>query len=228
MKNVDDLQRELKAKDQVIFNMDLELNVKDYDVRILQAKYKEIEDELKRNENEYKAVVAALEKKLQTIEILAEVHTVLEPRLKTINTVTTAPNVNTSRALNSNTTTGNAGSAVVTSLTAGATTPAYDTAANGSSHNINYGIKVPKYKSLGDIETFVNRFEQFCLTHNVDEAKKANLFLCAVDDASFTVINRELKEEEKKDYSTTKNHLLKRFGIYQESGQQGILFRQTK
>ena len=26
--NIEDLQRELKAKDQVIFNMDLELNVK--------------------------------------------------------------------------------------------------------------------------------------------------------------------------------------------------------
>ena len=51
LKNIDDLQRELKAKDQVIFNMDLELNVKENDVRILQVKYKEIEDELKRNEN---------------------------------------------------------------------------------------------------------------------------------------------------------------------------------
>ena len=100
MKNIEDLQRELKAKDEVIFNMDLELNVKENDVRILQAKYKEIEDELKRNENEYKAVVAALEKKLQAIEMLAEVHTVLGPRSKTIDTVTTAPIVNTSRALN--------------------------------------------------------------------------------------------------------------------------------
>ena len=64
LKNIDDLQRELKAKHQVIFNMDLELNVKENDVCILQAKYKEIEDEQKRNENEYKAVVAALEQKL--------------------------------------------------------------------------------------------------------------------------------------------------------------------
>ena len=65
---------------------------------------------------------------------------------------------------------------------------------------INYGIKVPKYKSPGDIETFINRFEQFCLTLNVDEAKKANLILYALglDDASFTVTNRELKEEKKR------------------------------
>ena len=35
-----------------------------------------------------------------------------------------------------------------------------------------------------------------------------------------------MKEEEKKDYSTTKNHLLKRFSLYQESGQ--LLFRQTE
>ena len=129
---------------------------------------------MKRTENEYRAVVAALEKKLQAIEMLAEVHTVLGPRSKTIDTVTTAPIVYISRALNSNTTIGNAGSTIITSLTAGTTTPAYDTATNGSSQNINYGIKVPKYKSPGDIETFINRFEQFCLTHNVDEAKKAN------------------------------------------------------
>ena len=228
LKNIDDLQRELKTKDQVIFNMDLELSVKQNDVRILQAKYKEIEDELKRNENEYKAVVAALEQKLQAIEMLAEVHTVLGPRSKTIDTVTTAPVVDTSRALNSNTTTGNAGSAAVTSLTARTTTPAYDTATNGSSHNINYGLKVPKYKSPGDIETFINRFEQFCSIYNIEEAKKANLILCALDDASFTVTNRELKEEEKKDYNTIKNHLLKRFGIYQNLGQRRLLFRQTK
>ena len=125
-------------------------------------------------------------------------------------------------------TTGNAGSTVITSLTAGTTTPAYDTATNGSSHNINYGLKVPKYKSPGDIETFINRFEQFCSIYNIEEAKKAQLILCALDDASFTVTNRELKEEEKKDYNTTKNHLLKRFGIYQESGQRRLLFRQTK
>ena len=91
LKNIDDLQRELKAKDQVIFNMDLELNVKENDVRILQAKYKEIEDKLKRNENEYKAVVTALEKKLQAIEMLAKVHTVLGPRSEASDTETTAP-----------------------------------------------------------------------------------------------------------------------------------------
>ena len=87
---------------------------------------------------------------------------------------------------------------------------------------------MPKYKSLGDIETFINRFEKFCLTHNVDEAKKANLILCALDDASFTVTNRELKEEEKKDYNITKNRLLKNFGLYKKSGQRRLLFRQTK
>ena len=133
LKNIEDLQRELKAKDQVMFNMDPELIVNENDVRLLQAKYEEIEDEKKRSE--YKAVVAALEKKLRAIEMLAEVHTVLGPRSKTIDTVTTAPIANSSRALNSNTTTGNAGSAVVTLLTVGTTTPAYDFSINGSSHN---------------------------------------------------------------------------------------------
>ena len=48
LKNIDDLQCELKARDQVIFNMDLELNVKENDVRILRAKYEEIKDEKKK------------------------------------------------------------------------------------------------------------------------------------------------------------------------------------
>ena len=106
--------------------------------------------------------------------MLAEVHTALGPLSKVSDTEMTAPIVNTSRELNSNTTTGNAGSAVVTSLTVGTTTSTYDTATNSSSHNIKYGIKVPKYKSPGDIEMFLNRFEQFNLTHNVDEGKKVN------------------------------------------------------
>ena len=77
--------------------------------------------------------------------MLAEVHTVLGPRSEASDIETTAPVVKTSRALISNTTTGNAGSTVTTSLTARITTTAYDTTTNGSSHNINYGIKVPKY-----------------------------------------------------------------------------------
>ena len=100
----------------------------------------------------------------------------------------TAPFVNTLRALDSNVTTGNAGSIVDTSLTAGTTKPAYDTATNSSCQYVNCGIKMPKYKSTGDIETLASRFEKFCLAHNVDEAKKANLILSALDNASFKVV----------------------------------------
>ena len=32
-----------------------------------------------------------------------------------------------------------------------------------TSLNAQFGLKIPKYKSPGDIEIFVNRFDEYCL-----------------------------------------------------------------
>lgn len=91
-----------------------------------------------------------------------------------------------------------------------------------------YGLKIPIYKSGGDAESFINRFEQYCRTQHVEDARKANLILTAVDDVTFTVLNRELTEEEKGDYNKVKLHLLKRFDVVKEKGQRRLILRQAK
>ena len=91
-----------------------------------------------------------------------------------------------------------------------------------------YGVKLQKYKPPMDMETFVNRFEQYCLTQKIEIQDKANLIIHALDDATFTVIQRELTNAERMNYDTVKLHLLKRFDIHKKLGQKRLLFRQAK
>ena len=91
-----------------------------------------------------------------------------------------------------------------------------------------YGVKLQKFKPPMDMETFVNRFEQYCLTQKIDINDKANLIIHALDDATFTVIQRELTETERTNYDIVKSHLLKRFDVHKEIGQKRLLFRQAK
>ena len=110
-----------------------------------------------------------------------------------------------------------------TTMSAASSTP---TLPVGLSHY--FGVKLPTYKSPGDVEIFVNRFEQFCITHGIDENSKANLLMDALDDVTFTVIKRELSDEERKNYKKTKEHLLRRFDLVKEGGQKRLIFRQTR
>ena len=91
-----------------------------------------------------------------------------------------------------------------------------------------YKIRMPSYKSGGDIETFINRYEQFCETQNIAEDQKAKLILSALDDITFTVIIRELNETERKEYKKVREHLLKRFDVLKEKGQRRLQLRQAK
>ena len=92
----------------------------------------------------------------------------------------------------------------------------------------SYRLKMPMYKTGNDIETFINRFEQFCQVQTVSHAQKANLVLSALDDTTFTVVNRELTDTERNNYNTVKEHLLKRFDILKEKGQRRLLLRQAR
>ena len=94
--------------------------------------------------------------------------------------------------------------------------------------NSTYGVKLPTYKSPGDIETFISRFEQYCITQNVEDIRKANLLLTAIDDATFTVVKRELTDDERKNYNTIKKHLEKRFDLLKDAGQKRLIFRQAR
>ena len=88
-----------------------------------------------------------------------------------------------------------------------------------------YGVKLQKFKPPMDMETFVNRFEQYCLTQKIEINDKANLIIHALDDSTFTVIQRELTDMEQLNYDTVKAHLLKRFDIHKEIGQKRLMFR---
>jgi hypothetical protein len=92
----------------------------------------------------------------------------------------------------------------------------------------NFGLKMPTYISGNDIETFLHRFEHYCATQNVQDKRKANLLLSALDDVTFIVVNRELGEEEKKNYGVVKKHLAQRFDILKEKGQRRLILRQAK
>ena len=99
---------------------------------------------------------------------------------------------------------------------------------NNTNNSGTYKIRMPSYKSGGDIETFINRYEQFCETQNIAEDQKAKLILSALDDITFTVIIRELNETERKEYKKVREHLLKRFDVLKEKGQRRLQLRQAK
>ena len=98
----------------------------------------------------------------------------------------------------------------------------------GSGVNPSYGVKMSTFKSPGDIEVFIHRFEQYCLMQNVMVDRKANLLLMALDDATFTVVKRKLTDAERADYEIVKKHLLKRFDLLKDAGQKRLIFRQAR
>ena len=58
--------------------------------------------------------------------------------------------------------------------------------------------------------------------------RKTNLLLMALDEATFTVMKRDLTDAERVDYETVKKHLLKRFDLLKDVGQKRLIFRQTR
>ena len=115
----------------------------------------------------------------------------------------------------------------INSIASTSTTSSTNTTMSSTTSTI-YGVKLQKYKPTMDMETFVNRFEQYCLTQKIELIDKANLIIHALDDATFTVIQRELTDAERMNYDTVKRHLLKRFDVHKEIGQKRLLFRQAK
>ena len=88
-------------------------------------------------------------------------------------------------------------------------------------------IKMPIFKSPGDTEVFIHRFEQYCLTQNVTMDRKTNLLLIALDKAAFTVVKRKLTNAERSEYETVKKHILKRFDLLKDAGLKRLIFRQA-
>ena len=137
--------------------------------------------------------------------------------------VPTSTTTNTTRAMSMPASTGNAQMAMVT--TSAGCTPVHTLV---TSLNAQFGLKIPKYKSPGDIEIFVNRFDEYCLHQNINNNLKANLMLQALDDKTFNIIMRELNENERQNYYTVKTFLLKRLNAHQTTGHKRLLFRQMK
>ena len=49
----------------------------------------------------------------------------------------------------------------------------------------------------------------------------------ALDEATFTVVKRELMDAERADYEIVKKHLLKRFDLLKDAGQKRLILRQA-
>ena len=76
------------------------------------------------------------------------------------------------------------------------------------------------------MEAFVNRFEQYCLTQKIDIQDKANLKIHALDDSTFTVMQRELSDSKQTNYDTVKSHIFKNL-TYTGKLDKRLLFRQA-
>ena len=78
------------------------------------------------------------------------------------------------------------------------------------------------------VETFVNGFEQYCLTQKTDINDKANLIIHSLGNITFMVIQRALINIERANCDTVKTHLIKLFDAHKEIGQKRVLLKQTK
>ena len=137
--------------------------------------------------------------------------------------VSTSTTTNTTRAMSMPASIGNAQIAMVTTSAESIPMHTFDT-----SLNAQYGLKIPKYKSPGDIENFVKRFDEYFLHQEINNHLKANLMLLSLDDKTFDIMIRELNENERQNYNTVKTHLSKRLNVHQTTGHKRLLFRQAK
>ena len=152
-------------------------------------KYTDNEEKYEEKEYIYNRTIEAYEKQSKITQTLAEGPTVLDPGTETGDTDENATILETSKLADSNTPRGSASSPEVATSSSGTITPASTTTHAMSTQNYNYGIKMPRFIFSGDIETFINRLEEFCITQNVDESRKANLILASLDEASFAAEN---------------------------------------
>ena len=95
--------------------------------------------------------------------------------------------------------TGNAQMAMVTTSARSIPMHTFNT-----SLNVQFGLKILKYKSPGDIEIFIKRFDEYFLKWKIINHLKANLMLLSLDDKTFDIIIRELNENERQNYNTVK------------------------
>ena len=94
--------------------------------------------------------------------------------------------------------------------------------------NLTGGMKIMQYKTGGDVDTFLERFNIYCSGMSIPPHRQASVLLHSLDEPSFRVICRELTEEEKGDINVVKEHMKKRFSPTHGEGQLRLLFRQYK
>ena len=92
-----------------------------------------------------------------------------------------------------------------------------------------YKLKMPTYKTGDDIEIFIYRYEHFCKAQNIANDQKAIFLQNALDEITFTIIIRELTENERSNYLKLKEHLLQRFDtMLGNKRQTRLLLRQAR
>ena len=94
--------------------------------------------------------------------------------------------------------------------------------------NLTGGMKIMQYKTGGDVDTFLERFNIYCSGMSIPPHRQASVLLHSLDEPSFRVICRELTEDEKGDINVVKEHMKKRFSPTHGEGQLRLLFRHYK
>jgi predicted nucleic acid-binding Zn-ribbon protein len=97
-----------------------------------------------------------------------------------------------------------------------------------NSGRARYGLALPRFEPGKDVESFVAQFEHYCDIQRVPAEDLAGLLISAIKEPMFTVIKRELRTEEKRNYEFVKQHLLKRFDVGGDEDQRRLALRKAK
>ena len=93
--------------------------------------------------------------------------------------------------------------------------------------NLTFGMKIIQYKTGGDVDTFLERFNIYCSEMSIPPHRQASA-LHSLDESSFRMICRELTEDEKGDNNVVKEQMKKRFSPTHDESQLRLLFHPYK
>ena len=84
---------------------------------------------------------------------------------------------------------------------------------NGAEAKVNFSssMKLQNYKTGGDIEVFLDRFEVYCNGVNMHESKNSSCLFHSLDKVTFRIITKELPQAYKCDDEVIKQYMKNKF-----------------
>ena len=81
---------------------------------------------------------------------------------------------------------------------------------------------------MKDVDTFVDRFQNYCIGASVPDDKQISLLMNCLDDTVYRIMKAELTTQQKSDIKEILHHLLKRFLPVDSIGQRRLSFSQLR